>query len=260
MSGGASASANLAETMVCGLLSMSPRRLAAVLADAPERSAPWVRAAAEYGFVEGQVRYGRLLLEGQGVARDPAQALAWFRRAAEAGDAEGQNMVGRCLENAWGVAADLAEAALWYHRAAEAGHAWAQYNLGHLYLDGLGVARDAVRALSLYRQAADQGHARAMNLVGRCLEQGWGAPRDPIAARDWYRRSSEAGYFRGQYNFASLLVGEGLLDDAAAMFAKAVEGAPATSRRLMAEALVAGPHARLQAIGRRGLETLEVGS
>jgi TPR repeat protein len=47
-----------------------------------------------------------------------------------------------------------------------------------------------------------------MNLVGRCYEQGWGIARDAAAAARWYRRSAEAGYFRGQYNWATLLLSE----------------------------------------------------
>ena len=93
-----------------------------------------------------------------------------------------------------------------FRRAADRGHAWAQYNLGHMYLDGRGVARDRALAYLYYLKAAEQRHERAMNLVGRCCEEGWGTPRDADAAADWYRRSAEAGYFRGQYNWASLLL------------------------------------------------------
>lgn len=93
-----------------------------------------------------------------------------------------------------------------YTQPAAGGHAWAQYNLGHLYLDGIGVVRDRCRAYRYYLEAASQQHARAMNLLGRCCEQGWGAPRDPVAAAQWYRRSAEGGYFRGQYNWAAVLL------------------------------------------------------
>ena len=90
------------DVMVGALVSMDPERLAALLGDPAGRGAPWVRAAAQYGLVEGQVRYGRLLLEGREVVRDEAQAFAWFSRAAETGDPEAENMLGRCLENGRG--------------------------------------------------------------------------------------------------------------------------------------------------------------
>jgi TPR repeat protein len=143
----------------------------------------------------------------------------------------------------------MAQAARWYGRAAAAGHDWAQYNLGHLHLNGLGVARDPAAALYWYRRAADQGHARAMNLVARCLEEGWGAPADPAAANDWRRRSAEGGYFRGQYNHAVDLAEDGRIEEAAALFKRALDGAPPDTRRRMAKALRAHAEPALKALG-----------
>jgi TPR repeat protein len=243
------------EALVAVLQTMNRAQLEAVFGGDPVHAAPWVRAAAQVGLPEGQMRYGRMLLEGRGVAQDQAAALAWFARVAETGDADAQNMVGRCHENGWGAPADAALAAQWYRRAAEAGHAWAQYNLGHLCLDGLGVARDPAAAYAWYRQAAEQGHERAMSLVGRCFEEGWGVAADPEAARDWYRRSAEGGYFRGQYNHASLLARDGDIDDALIWFEAACEGAPPESRRNMAQALTHEADPRLRALGEQYLVT-----
>lgn len=122
-------------------------------------------------------------------------------------------------------------AAEYYVRAAADGHDWAQYNLGHLYLNGRGVARDAAKAYELYRRAADQGHERAMNLVGRCTEEGWGTSRDPIAAAEWYRRSAYAGYFRGQYNWATVLLNSGHTEEAAIWLERAAAGGTPQVRR-----------------------------
>jgi len=241
------------DLLVGALLTLSPARLAEVMSDAPERAAPFVRAAAEHGLPAAQVRYGRLLLEGRGVARDEAAALVWFTLAGEAGDADGLNMVGRCHENGWGTAQDWTEAARWYRKAADDGCDWPQYNLGHLFLDGLGVARDPAAALDWYRRAAARGHPRAMNLVARCLEQGWGVEADPGAARDWYRRSAEGGYFRGQYNYASLLADEGRAEDARDQFKQALGGAPPDTRRTMAKALSARAEPLLKALGEEAL-------
>jgi TPR repeat protein len=221
------------------LSTLPPADLARLLSGDPEKAAPWVAAAAEAGLAEGQVRLGRMLLEGVGAPRDQAAAHAWFLKAAASGDAEAQNMVGRCHENGWGVAQDYAEAARWFEHAAAQGFAWAQYNLAHLHLDGLGVPRDQARAFALYRAAAEAGHVRAMNLMARCLEEGWGAPADPAAAALWYRRSAEGGYFRGQFNYASLLFAEGRADAARVWFARALDSAPPDARRSMLERLSA---------------------
>ena len=206
---------------------MGPARVHGLFNEGPHRAA-WVRVLALEGITDAQVCYGRMLLEGTGVPRDEFEAFGWFRRAAIKGDLDADNMVGRCLENGWGCAIDLALAAVHYHKAADGGHSWAQYNLGHLYLDGAGVKRDAPKAYRYYLCAAAQSHARAMNLAGRCAEEGWGTRKDFVTAAGWYRRSAEAGYFRGQYNWASILLSGHRAEEAAFWFERAATcGTPA---------------------------------
>jgi len=242
------ATLNSPALLVGALAAMGAEVRDRALGGAPEQAAVWVAAAAACGLAEGQACYGRMLLEGRGVAKDAVKALAWFRRAAEAGDPGALNMVGRCLENGWGAAVDLAEAARCYRLAAEAGDAWGQYNLGHACLDGRGTPRDSARALHWYRRAADQGHARAMNLTARCLEQGWGAAADPAAARDWYRRSAEGGYFRGQYNFGLILAEAGRADEGLVWLTAALNTAPPESRAAMIHALKARPEPAIRTL------------
>jgi uncharacterized protein len=215
---------------VAALTLMDSGKLARLLGGEPRGAAPWIAAAARLGIAEAQLRFGRMLLAGEGVAEDAPAALDWFTRAAEKGNSEAQNMLGRCHEQGWGVPCNSAVAAIWYARAAAAGDAWGQYNLGHLHLDGNGVPRDPDTALRCYRCAAEQGHGRAMNLVGRCFEEGWGTLPDVGEACDWYRRSAEAGYFRGAYNYASLLAADGFEADAVHWFARALELAPDDKR------------------------------
>ncbi len=220
---------------VAALTMMPPGELAALLAG--EEAASWVEAAAACGIAEAQVRLGRMLLEGRGIAKDERAAFACFLSAAKTGDSDATNMLGRCYENGWGTARDFARAAKHYRIAAEAGLAWAQYNLGHLLLDGTGVARDRGAAFAWYLRAAGQGHERAVNLVARCHEEGWGCPRDPAAARVWYRRSAEAGYFRGAYNYATILDAEGCVTGALRWYRTALETAPEPTRSTIAAAL-----------------------
>ena len=231
---------------VAALSMMAPAQLRELLGGG--EAASWVEAAASCGMPEAQVRLGRMLLEGTGVARDARAAFACFLCAAEAGDADGQNMLGRCYENGWGIAADVAQAAALYREAAQAGLAWAQYNLGHLLLDGNGVARDPRAAFAWYQCAAAQGHVRAMNLVARCHEEGWGAPRDAAAARAWYRRSAEGGYFRGAYNYATILAGEGCIMGAVRWFREALDAAPEPTRGNIVAALRRHPEPRIRAL------------
>jgi uncharacterized protein len=234
------------EASITQLLSQwNAAQLRELLAEDSKLTADVVRALAREGLPQAQLCYGRMLLEEKGVAADAAGALSWFQRAADAGDIDALNMVGRCLDNGWGTAEDPAAAAAYYQRAADAGHAWAQYNLGHLYLDGRGVARDFDRAYACYLQAAEQQHERAMNLVGRCCEEGWGTTRDAVAAAGWYRRSAEGGYFRGQYNWATILLESGRPDEAATWFER---GAKAGTPRVRAAVI----NALTGAVGKLG--------
>jgi hypothetical protein len=231
---------------VAALTMMTPEQLRGLLAgeDAPQ----WVEAAAACGIAAAQLRLGRMLLEGEGVAKDMQGAFACFLCAAESGDADAQNMLGRCYENGWGVETDMAAAATHYANAAEAGLAWAQYNLGHILLSGNGAPRDREAAFAWYMRAATQGHARAMNLVARCFEEGWGAARDTAAARNWYRKSAESGYFRGAYNYASLLDRDGCVTGAAIWFARALQSAPHPTRDNMVRMLEKNPQAKIRAL------------
>lgn len=218
---------------VAEMAGLPREKLASLLSADPGRAAPWVEACAALGVIEAQVRWGRMLLAGEGVAKDALAAFRQFEAAAEAGSIDALNMMGRCLEMGWGVEADAARAACCFVKAAEAGDAWAQYNYGHLLLDGHGLERDPGAALEWYGRAADQGHPRAMNLLGRCLEEGWGAMKDLETAKAWYRRSAEAGYFRGCWNHASALAAEGCRAGAAFWFDRAVRTAPEPTRSTM---------------------------
>src|ERR1700722_2165316 len=108
---------------------MSCAQLHALLAGDPARAVLWVRSAAQCGVTAAQLRLGRMLLEGRGLARDEMSAFQWFQRAASRGDPEALNMLARCHENGWGVPVNLHLAAESYRASADAGHDWGQYNL-----------------------------------------------------------------------------------------------------------------------------------
>lgn len=206
---------------VAALTMMSKRELNAALVEDPA----WVRSAAALGITSAQVRLGRMLLEGEGVAQNRVQAFTNFCKAAAKGDIEGHNMLGRCYENGWGTSVNHVQASHHYGIAAEAGLDWAQYNLGHMRLSGYGGSQNHQEAFCWYNRSAQQGHVRAMNLVGRCHEQGWGTPCNATAALDWYRRSARGGYFRGAFNYASLLCETGCEWGAVYWFRRALESA-----------------------------------
>lgn len=249
------------------LTQIGPELLRARISENPAAAARWVEAAALAGIVNAQIAWGQMLVDGHGVARDPAAGLRWFQLAAAAGSTDGINMVGRCHELGWGVPVDPARAAALYRQAAERGHGWAQFNLATLLLDGRGLAADRMQALHWYvraargrrTKAAEGGNAdaaaKSATMIGRSLELGWERPARLAAALRWYRRGAEGGDYRGQFDYARLLLERsGRLDLAEPWFARCIEsGVPAFCRHVAA-ALREAPEPALRRLALRALE------
>lgn len=233
---------------------MTSQELQQLLAGNSKEAAVWVRVAAMHGITEAQIRLGRMLLEGNGLNQNEPEAFGWFQSAAASGDDDAHNMLGRCYENGWGIATNLSLAFEHYRHAAQLGNAWAQYNLGHCHLDGMGTHRDPSQAFYWYNQAASQKNSRAMNLLARCYEEGWGVARNLAVARHWYRQSAEAGYFRGQFNWASILVDAGQLHEAVAWFLQAAQNGTQNVRRAVANVFIASNYAELKSYSLAALE------
>ena len=129
-------------------------QLSAMLAENPGKAAQAILIAAKQGIVDGQALLGQILLDGQGIERDPVLAKRWFQIAANSGHLMARNMLGRCWEHGWGGPVDCTLASLEYRQAAEAGLDWALYNYANLLATGRGVAPDQGAAFKLYRVAA----------------------------------------------------------------------------------------------------------
>src|SRR5512138_2091693 len=78
-----------------------------------------LRQAAKAGHAPAQARLADLL----DVAEQDAQAVALYRKAAEQGNAAGEFGLGRMLAQGEGVARDVAEGLRWIQRAAAQDHA-----------------------------------------------------------------------------------------------------------------------------------------
>ncbi|TPG55097.1 tetratricopeptide repeat protein [Sphingomonas glacialis] len=205
---------------------LSRDEIAARLAAPPAERAAFIRACAEAGEAEAQAVYGQMLLDGIGVAKDPAAALGWFVRAAAQHHLMAINMVGRCYDLGWGTVPDKVRAADCYRIAAERGLDWGMYNYATLLALGDGVAEDRQAALAWFRKAAALGNAKAINFVGSFHEDGWVVERDMAAAALCYARAAQGGDFRGAFNHARMLGAAGRIDDAIGWLKRA--GASAT--------------------------------
>ena len=223
-------------------------QLSAMLVENPAKAAQAILIAAKQGIVDGQALLGQILLDGQGIERDPVLAKRWFQIAANSGHLMARNMLGRCWEHGWGGPVDCTLASLEYRQAAEAGLDWALYNYANLLATGRGVAPDQGAAFKLYRVAAQAGHAKSMNLVGRYLEEGVYCPGDKQAAWVRYERSARGGDFRGQFSHASVLAEAGRIDEALTWFERALAGGNLNFLRVSLAALLEARDLRVRAM------------
>jgi TPR repeat protein len=168
-----------------------------------------LRADANAGNVESQVRLARAYETGDTVAKDEAAAAKWYESAAKSGHADAQARFGRLHEDGRGVPKSAEEALFWYRKASEGGSALAHLHLGRMYQSGRDVEQDEVRALGHYRKAAETGNAEAQYRLGSSFYAGKGVPRDAGEAASWYRRAAEGGHLPAQITLALLYLWSG---------------------------------------------------
>jgi TPR repeat protein len=235
------------ETIYLGQLEkLNKEEWDSILSKEPREAARWIYAAATYGHIDAQLHWAQMLHDGIGTERDPEAAFRWFGIAARSKRADALNMLGRCYALGWGTPVDFGKAAEHYREAAAKSSDWARYNLGCLMIEGKGVARDVDEAFRLFMSAVEQGHVKSLNMVGRCYENGWGCTQNMAEAVRWFRRSAEAGDFRGQYSYAQVLIGQGMLDDALPWLRLAIDQSHVELCREMAKVLSEHPEPRLR--------------
>ncbi len=151
--------------------------------DAAAKEAADAKAAAEKGGAEAQFRYGEMLRDGRGVAKNMKEAAKWTRKAADAGYARAQCQVGLFYMNGIGVDRDEDKAVEWLEKAAKQNHAQAQYNLGiyHARFSG----KESIRlALKWLNEAVNQDYADAeYNLAKLYLDPHHPASKEQGAGR-----------------------------------------------------------------------------
>jgi uncharacterized protein len=108
-----------------------------------------------------------------------------LRHFAEKGDPQACLEMGDRLLNGDGLAPDPAAARTWLEKAAQAGVGDAMFRLGKLHHDGIGGPRDFPRALAYYTQAARAGVPEAQHNLGAMLVSGRGIKRDYVEGLAW---------------------------------------------------------------------------
>lgn len=78
-----------------------------------QKSADWLRIAAEGGHAAAMADYGLLVYQGVATQRSETEAAAWFNKSAERGDSEGQFLYAFTLAKGEGVTQNFEEAYYW---------------------------------------------------------------------------------------------------------------------------------------------------
>jgi len=136
------------------------REWIAVADSAPNDVHPDVRAETYYAL-------GMLYWVGQGVPQDTERSAHWLKQAAELNHAGAQTKLGYLYSTGQGVPQSNYEAFKWLQMAASQGDADAQYNLGVFYREGLGVEANGTEALKWFRMAAANGDAESAAIVAQ---------------------------------------------------------------------------------------------
>jgi TPR repeat protein len=157
-------------------------------------AADWYRKAADQDDERGLCNLAVLLLQGRGVAKDPAQAVALLTRAAEQGSAFAKYRLAAAYQEGEGVPQDYARCVHWYAQAAADGHGPSINNLADKYENGLGVPQDLAKAFELYSVAAEKDILAAWYSLGCMYLEGRGVPQDRGKARAWLEKAAEYGF------------------------------------------------------------------
>src|SRR5262245_13269112 len=148
--------------------------------------------AAAHGHVIARWKLGRMLADGDQVARDDQRAFRYFQDLVENHSDDGLGTPqSRYVANAFvslgdyyvsgitgSVKANPQRACeLFTYAGSYFGDAAAQYRLGQMLLEGQGGPKDAGQAARWLQLSADKGYYRAQALLGASLFNGHGIPR-----------------------------------------------------------------------------------
>ena len=199
-----------------------------------------LRAAAELGDADAQLKLGAIYFNGDGVAQDHQQAVAWYRKAAGQGLADAQFFLGAMYRFGIGVPEyDQRRAVAWFRMAAEQGHELAEDSLRWMYVSlcseyGEAVDEDSQETLLWCGKAAEQGDASAQSALGHMYYSGEGVAQDYEQAAVWFRKAADQGNVLAQSTLGVMYGrGEGVAQDyqqAATWFRRAAEQGDATAQ------------------------------
>lgn len=148
------------------------------------------------GRAEDQRAMGQLRSHGERfLLKDSAKATQWFQKAATGGDAESQYRLARALMQGQGIAKDPAGALRWAQAAADQGHPDAMVLAGDLLTptDPSTASARYGQALTTFQKRTRTRDAEACLAYGLLLCSGKGTPRDPVEGFAWMLTARNLG-------------------------------------------------------------------
>ena len=139
---------------------------------------------AEKGHARSQYMFGRELIMGMGVKKDPAAGLAWIRKATTQQNEEAEYYLHTAYRDGVGVKKDEATAREWLLKAAEHGQHDARVDIAEEIL----ISNDTERykaVVTWVRPGAMEGHPQSCHVMSFVYHAGIGVKKDLIESIAW---------------------------------------------------------------------------
>ncbi len=149
--------------------------------------------ACQLQMVQSCAAVGVMLLNGRGVAKDPARGRRVLEAACAEADSMGCYHLGWALFEGEGGQRDLRGARAALEKACKASYPGACVDLGAMLANGQGGRVDLVRARALYREGCAQGQPIACANLGFALRNGDGGKRDLVEALSRFLEACDGG-------------------------------------------------------------------
>lgn len=184
------------------------------------KSHEWAVKAATAGDIDSMTVTGIDLLNGTGVAANPAEAQRWLTLAAGKNDGIANLTLGNLYSGKFMAMpsetgkTDLKKAEAYYRKAIASGVKDGVDKLAELYEGGDGTEPDWPRAFAERKPLADAGDPVSETYIGLYYERGYGVPKDMKLAAEWFTKAAKHGSARGNYEIGRLYFdGEGVPED-----------------------------------------------
>ena len=137
-----------------------------------------IRLAADNGCTDALWKYGTMLRDGDGLAKDEHEAIKWFELSAKAGNPTGKVCLADALLTGKVVEKDEKLAFQLFNEAAEQGSKTGMWCYANCLHRGIGCERNDIQALRVFWQLASFNDRDAMYQVGKMMLNGIMVPQD----------------------------------------------------------------------------------